>query len=290
MATIPSDNSVAVVVQPGSKAPSNLKMRVLTILIVAPIALLLVIAGGWIFALAITALAAVGAAEFYLLADKRPDQGSTVFGVPAVILVALSFQVGLAQWSPVILLIAFAATFLWKTFTHHDTRRASQQALMTGFGILYLGFPTGFLIAIRNLEDGLLWIMVILVLTWGTDTLAYVGGRLFGRHKLAPIISPKKTVEGAVIGYFGGFVSALILLIATNKLSGGALVLIAVGPIVAILGDLMESWLKREFGAKDSHMRGLNIFPGHGGVLDRVDALIMVTVLTFLCIVAFRLA
>lgn len=259
------------------KAPSNLTQRILTIVILGPLALLLVVAGDWIFAAGVIAIAAIGVIEFYLLAHDRPAQGSTVIGLPAVIAVGLVYQLRQAQWALPILALALLLTILYKTFSHHDLNRPVMQGLTTALGILYIGFPTGFLISIRGMPDGFIWILMILTLTWGSDIFAYIGGRLFGRHPLAPTISPKKTVEGAIVGYFGGFIPSFILLVVVSQLSLATLLIILLGPIVAILGDLLESWMKRRFGAKDSHVRGLNIFPGHGGVLDRVDALIAVT-------------
>jgi phosphatidate cytidylyltransferase len=128
--------------------------------------------------------------------------------------------------------------------------------------------------------------MLIFALTWGTDSLAYIGGRLWGKTLLAPHISPKKTREGALVGIIGGIVPGILILLASDKLTVPLVLLVAVGPFIAILGDLVESGLKRAFGVKDSHIYGLNILPGHGGVLDRVDALILVT---FFCYVYLHL-
>jgi len=104
----------------------------------------------------------------------------------------------------------------------------------------------------------------------------------WGKHKLAPRLSPKKTVEGAVAGVIGGFVSTLILLIIGNQVSSITLVMIALAPLVAVVGDLLESAIKRYFKVKDSHIPGLNVIPGHGGVLDRVDSWMMVAAFCYL--------
>src|SRR5690606_17236083 len=99
---------------------------------------------------------------------------------------------------------------------------------------------------------------------WGSDTFAYLGGRFFGKTKLAPVLSPKKTVEGAIIGIFGGIIPATLVLFLGEQLTTGSFLLVCAGPFAAIGGDLFESALKRYFGVKDSHIAGLNIFPGHG--------------------------
>ena len=109
-------------------------------------------------------------------------------------------------------------------------------------------------------------------MTWLSDTGAYFAGRALGKHKMAPILSPKKSMEGAV----GGFVSALIAAFVARWLAFDHLaiwqviVLAVVANFLAQMGDLSESLLKRSYGVKDSG----NVIPGHGGVLDRVDALI----------------
>ncbi len=270
------------------KAPSNLTQRIMTVVILGPLALLLVVAGDWVFAVGVIAVAAIGITEFYLLAQDRPSQGSTLFGVPAVIAIGIANQLGVSHWALLILALAVLLTLIVKTLSHRDLKRAAGQALTTATGILYIGFPVGFLISVRMMPDGFVWVLLILALTWGSDIFAYIGGRLFGRHPLAPTISPKKTVEGAIVGYFGGSIPSILLLQATGKLSLATLLIALIGPIIAILGDLLESWIKRKFGVKDSHLHGLNIFPGHGGVLDRVDALIAVTTFCYFALLLAR--
>jgi phosphatidate cytidylyltransferase len=168
----------------------------------------------------------------------------------------------------------------------HDSPLNIYRLGMTLAGLIYAGFPPAFLLVIRALPDGLLWIYLIFAITWGTDTLAYFGGRLWGKHPLAPRISPKKTREGAVVGVIGGALLGLLVLLVANRFSASMLPLLIIGPPIAVVGDLFESRLKRIFQVGDSHLAGLNIIPGHGGVMDRTDALIWVT--TF-CYIYFRL-
>jgi phosphatidate cytidylyltransferase len=137
--------------------------------------------------------------------------------------------------------------------------------------LLYLGLPLGAIVAVGtgfSREAVLLLIFTVAI----SDTAQYYGGRLFGRHLLAPTISPKKTIEGAVSGFFGG-IAALVGIghwwlpgVSAGLLVGAGAVLVAIG----ILGDLFESMLKRSAGLKDSS----GLIPGHGGFLDRIDALL----------------
>ena len=276
---------------PNRKQPSNLTQRVVTAAILAPVVLVLVLAGGWLFAAGVALAAVLAALEFYLLAENRPEQGSALIGTPMVLGLVLIYQLDRADLWPVLLVAGSLITLVIEFVRHPRTpRRNFRQLLMTLFGVFYIGFPAAFLVSIRNFPgDGLMWLMVVLALTWGTDIMAYIGGRLLGKHKLAPRISPSKTVEGAVIGYLGGLISSLLILAFAGEVTPAALVLIAIGPIVAILGDLFESALKRAFQVKDSHITGFNILPGHGGVLDRVDALIWVTVLVYFFVLFFGL-
>lgn len=277
---------------PNRKQPSNLTQRIVTAAVLTPVVLVLVLAGGWFFAIGVAFAAVIAALEFYLLAENRPEQGSALIGAPMVLSLVLIYQAGQGGLWPFVLVAGSVLTLIIEFVRHPDTpRRNFRQLLMTLFGVFYIGFPAAFLVAIRNFPgDGLMWLMVVLALTWGTDIMAYIGGRLWGKHKLAPRISPKKTVEGAVIGYLGGVISSLIILAFAGEITPAALVLIGIGPIVAILGDLFESALKRAFQVKDSHIAGFNILPGHGGVLDRVDALIWVTVLVYFFVLIFGLS
>lgn len=140
---------------------------------------------------------------------------------------------------------------------------------LTGLTYILLGF--GHLLLLLNLPQGRFWILFLLATIFGTDTGAFYAGKALGRHKLIPRISPGKTWEGAVGGLFLGTILG-VWVGGHFSLAGGSLL----GPLAAILslvgqfGDLLESFFKRGFGVKDSG----SILPGHGGILDRVDALI----------------
>ena len=144
-------------------------------------------------------------------------------------------------------------------------------AAFTTLEIVYIGALAGYLLRLRLLEDGRL-LLVALILTWGYDTTAYFVGRAWGRHKLVPLLSPKKTWEGAV----GGAAAALglsVVLLYFGFMEGLAVALGAglVVTVSAPVGDLIESAIKRYAAVKDAG----RILPGHGGVLDRFDSLLI---------------
>ncbi|MDZ4763200.1 MAG: phosphatidate cytidylyltransferase [Chloroflexota bacterium] len=269
---------------------TNLGQRLLTAVILLPLVLGLTLIGGWGFTGLVTTLCLIGTLEFYVLAHDRPIQGSALIGLPMALVVLLSFQWREDRLAWLALVTGAAITFGLEMLRHpSNLRRSLIQAGMTLAGVLYVAVPGGFLIGLRGEPNGLLWVTLVFGMTWGTDTFAYIGGRLWGKHPLAPIISPKKTVEGAVVGVLGGTIPATLLLLAANAWTPALVPLIVTAPFAAILGDLMESGLKRVFNVKDSHVRGFDIFPGHGGVLDRIDGLIWVAALTYFTIIIFRI-
>jgi len=147
------------------------------------------------------------------------------------------------------------------------------------FGSVYVGFMLSHLVLLHALESGLIIALVTIISVWTNDVFAYLIGSAFGKHKLAPKISPKKSWEG----FFGGAAfttgtwAAFSLLPAVNL---GLYELITIGvciALAAVAGDLFESRIKREAGVKDSG----RIFPGHGGMLDRFDSLIIVSPVAF---------
>jgi phosphatidate cytidylyltransferase len=228
------------------------------------------------FRLAVTVLAALAALEYAPLAGSGTGAGRVAVVFSAMALAWLVADV--PSYFPVVslaVLLLAAAVVLGR-------HRAIAPALAVPFGAVYVGVPFGLL---ANLRGAAGWkvTMLLLAVVIVSDSLQYYTGRLLGRRPLAPRVSPKKTIEGAI----GGVVAAaMFMLLAGPALlpSRSALMLAATGVVLSILGicgELFESQLKRIAGLKDSS----HLIPGHGGVLDRVDALLFVTPAFFL---AFR--
>ncbi len=144
------------------------------------------------------------------------------------------------------------------------------------FGIFYVGVTLSFVYQLRDLPDGVYLVWLSVLSAWGNDTCAYCVGRLIGRHKMAPILSPKKTLEGAVGGVAGSVLLGLLFSIIfgdkmTAVLNPRSVCLVAcvIASCVAFVGDLAASAVKRDYDVKDYG----DLIPGHGGVLDRFDSL-----------------
>ncbi|MGH7806442.1 MAG: phosphatidate cytidylyltransferase, partial [Candidatus Binatia bacterium] len=163
----------------------------------------------------------------------------------------------------------------------NDPAQAIGHVAHTVLGVLYAGAFLPHFIWLRagTGEDGAAWVLYVLAVAMAGDTAAYFAGRSFGRHRLMPSVSPKKTVEGA-IGAFGGNLlaaAAVKALLMPSATWTEVLVLALVAGVLAQVGDLCESLLKRAFGAKDSGW----LLPGHGGVLDRADSLVFPVVFVY---------
>lgn len=260
---------------------SNLITRAITALIGGPLILVITYVGGVPFFIMGLVLAVLSLLEFCMLGQDRHMPGNIPVGLLGVF--ALVFAYTNHEYLLVLAIIAVVVvvTFGWDVIRGTPDKRLERVGMTTA-ALLYAGLPASFMILIRALPEGLLWMVLIFMLTWGTDTLAYLGGRMWGKRLLAPSISPKKTVEGAVVGVIGGFVLGLLTLVASQQVTPILVVLCLLSPPLAVVGDLFESRLKRYFHVGDSHLSGLNIIPGHGGVLDRTDALIWVATLFYL--------
>jgi phosphatidate cytidylyltransferase len=165
---------------------------------------------------------------------------------------------------------AVIALFVTNLFIRKDIKSASLRLGSSIVPLIYCGVLPAHLALLRR-DAGFLWIGFALIVTWGSDIAAYLVGKSIGKHKLAPHTSPNKTVEGAVAGFVAAIVGILILKLLYMKTLGLGLTLMLAAPanVLAQLGDLCESLIKRSGGVKDSS----GIIPGYGGVLDIMDGL-----------------
>jgi len=259
--------------------------RILTAVVLLPIliASILIDVLAPLFALLAAAALTAGLFEFWSLARKqqiRADRTAGLLGAAALIVIFYFHPAGPGQLPDLIMILIVLLLLTGGTLTAAMVRGAPFNRMIPAAGVtvlsvMYVILLGGHLIAVRVgfrplLSRNLLGFFFLVIM--GSDAAAYYGGRLFGRHKLAPTVSPGKTWEGAV----AGMLASLLLAVAAHYWFfldlplKFALPLAAVMNVVGVLGDLTESALKRSTGAKDT----AQILPGHGGVLDRIDSLL----------------
>lgn len=265
-----------------------------------PLGFLVVWTGGWVLAVVLVVIGLLGTREALALGEARGLRPFPAIALPltvASVLLAPLFGVPHGAWATWMfggLLGGFFLALGSAVFRRSASEQPLGSVALTVVAPLYAGLPLAFAWFLRHhpaadwsapgwAGTGLLLLPV--VSTWMGDTTAYFGGRAFGKHKLLPKVSPAKTIEGAVCGLAGSIGASLVfagLLFAylggeeTLGLGSAALLGFAIG-VVAQIGDLAESLLKREAGVKDSG----TILSGHGGVLDRFDALFFTLPLTW---------
>jgi phosphatidate cytidylyltransferase len=276
----------------------NLRQRYFSWYIIAPVVLLPAYFGGLLFAVLVTFLSFFALREFFEVAHVKEIGAykwtGRILGILLIFTaiynaknIPLPFSLALPWWQGligpqpvfgipvfyvmpvfVIMLILIVPLALGK----YEGMLMKESA--TIFGVLYFGWFFGHLIFLRDLPDGFGYLIFLSVVVVLNDVLAYTVGKIFGRHKMTPVISPKKTWEGALGGMAGSLLGAVVFKYAVPALSWtavlGAAVIIG---ITAPLGDLIVSVIKRDMSVKDSG----NMIPGHGGLLDRCDSLIFAT-------------
>jgi len=212
----------------------------------------------------------IGLYEFYRMIEKG---GLGCYKWAGIILgILLSAAIFKGTYINLVIAASVIILFIIRIFEGNTSDNTFSYVSNTIFGIVYVSFLMSYLGVIRASGDnGRELIFFVLLITWMGDTTAYYGGKGFGKHKLAPAISPKKTVEGAIIGLIGSIVGAIIA--KSWFLDISILNAIAAGILIGVFGqfgDLSESIIKRNLQVKDSG----GIIPGHGGILDRVDSLL----------------
>jgi phosphatidate cytidylyltransferase len=248
--------------------------RVITGIVLAVLAVVLVAHGGLVYFFVTLALALVGLSEFYRLVRRyRPFPLAGFIAVAAMMYMAW-FRSPTGLFGALVLGVFLTALLglLWGPRQGVSVRMA-----VTLLGILYLGLGFSALLLLRRLDSGAAAVLTVVFGTWAGDTMAYFTGRYFGSTQMAPRLSPKKTWEGFAGGAIGTILLVVFIGLYTDLGPGDSLLLGAVIAVVGPLGDLFESLIKRDVQIKDSG-RGL---PGHGGVLDRFDALLWASVAAY---------
>lgn len=258
-----------------------LRQRVASAAVGVPAVVALVWAGGLWFTAAVALVVLIATLEFFRAVARAGHRPLWMLGAPAAVaLVAIAHTPDQQRLTAVLaLFVVVSLTWLLP--------RSHLQAAMTDWawtvaGVAYVGWLGSHFVLLRRLDGDTqwsTWTLLALLTTFATDTAAYSIGRAVGRRRLAPHISPGKTVEGAIGGFLGGVgtVVALNYILDMGMTELQAVSLGVLLAVVAQIGDLAESLLKRSLGVKDSG----GIIPGHGGMLDRLDSVLFVAVVVY---------
>jgi phosphatidate cytidylyltransferase len=239
---------------------SNLALRVLSAVVLAPLALFIAYLGGWPFALFWGAAALAILWEWITLVAGPAYR--LMFSSCGAALVIAGFVAWLGRPVAALLMVGLGAL---AAAVFAPPERRLWVSIGVGYGGAMLLAPM-FLRA--DSTYGFVVIVLLFAIVWTTDILGYFAGRAFGGPKLLPAVSPKKTWSGAIVGAAGAMIIALLVVGLFGSFNSLAIIIIAlVLSVLAQVGDLFESWVKRQFGAKDSS----RLIPGHGGVMDRLD-------------------
>jgi phosphatidate cytidylyltransferase len=262
-----------------------LRVRILSILVLAPIILVLLNYGGYAWMAVVLVVGILAGREFFLLAEQMGNRPSMLLGLLGVELFILEGFSPAAEVLRPLLAGLLAVTLIWALF--QDRESAFADWALTMAGAAYVGGLLAHFVALRGLPDGLSWLLLGLIAVWVGDGCAYLVGLTAGRRKLWPRLSPKKTWAGTIGGFLGTFATVLVfvaicrrwfphVVVAPMGWLPAAVLGVLLGPL-ALGGDLVVSMFKRRAGAKDSG----NLIPGHGGMLDRTDSLLLTIPLVY---------
>lgn len=266
--------------------------RLLVILVILPLGLVAIFLGSPVYPILIAAIMGGAAWEYGRLfhtGGLHPSSALLVIGSLALVFARAIDGFQSSAW--LLCLAAFASMTYHLLAFEKGQDQAGTDFSITLSGILYFGFVGAYLISLRDIPEGLWWLLLVLPTVWLADGGAYLVGRRWGRHKMSPRLSPKKSWEG----YLGGILFSVVGGILLVKLYGtwldaqtaitpawGALIGLVMG-VVPTLGDLGESMFKRQVGVKDSG----KLLPGHGGLFDRIDSWLWAGVLGYYLITWF---
>lgn len=249
-------------------------VRTISGIILMILALFTFIAGGDILLALCFLISTIGLYELYRVMNFH----NTILGFTGYLativyyaMIRFSYEEYLMMFFVIILMIFLAI------FVFGFTSITANQVFLAFFGLIYVVAMISYLYRVRMQIDGAYLIWLIILSSWGCDTFAYLVGMLIGKHKLAPVLSPKKSIEGSIGGIFGAAILGIIfafvfkdnLISVTNPVISIAIIC-AIGAVISQIGDLAASGIKRNFDIKDYG----KLIPGHGGILDRFDSLI----------------
>ena len=262
------------------------KTRLLSGILLVIIALITIITGGDVLFGTILLISLIGMTEIYKVLEIEKKELGFVGYAAAIVYFAL-IRFGLTEWVTAFgigFLILIMAVYV---FTYPKFR--SEHVTLAFFGLFYVAFMLSYVYQIRMLEQGAFLVWLVFLCSWGCDTCAYCVGVTMGKHKMAPVLSPKKSVEGGIGGVVGAALLGAIYAVAINRFAPSAnadalqyALICGVGGMISQVGDLAASAIKRNHDIKDYG----KLIPGHGGILDRFDSVIITAPIIYYLAVA----
>lgn len=257
------------------------KTRLITGIVLVAVALLVITTGGNLLLAVMGMVSLIGMFELYrVFGMEKSLAGFT--GYLAAIVFYLNLLFHFFEDSmilPLLFLIILLAVYVFSY-----PKYKADQIMACYFALFYVAVMLSFIYQTRMLEEGAYLVWLIFLCSWGSDTCAYCVGMLFGKHKMSPILSPKKSIEGAVGGVVGAaLLTALYVFLFREQLQvtateiGLLAIVSAVGALISMVGDLAASAIKRNYDIKDYG----KLMPGHGGILDRFDSVIITAPIIF---------
>ena len=257
------------------------KTRLISGILLVIAALLTIISGGYVLFFTLLCISLIGMQELYKAMGIHEDRTGLleIVGYLGAVLYYISLLLGFESYGLMAVLVSLILVMFVYVFTY--PKYHANQVMAAFFGVVYVAVMLSFILMTRNLPDGKFIVWLIFLCSWGCDTCAYCVGMLFGKHKLTPLLSPKKTVEGAAGGLVGGAAGVFLagLIFGSGRFS--LLIYIPLGIVLSAfsqIGDLSASMIKRHCGVKDYG----NLIPGHGGLMDRLDSVLFIMPFTYL--------
>ena len=247
------------------------KTRLISGIVLVIIALATIISGSWILFFTLLAVSLIGMRELYNVM-KVSNEHVTVLelvGYLGAVLYYIAMKADFGNYGTMAIIISMILILFVYVFGYPKYR--AEQVMAAFFGMVYVAVMLSFIYLTRNLPDGKFLVWLIFLCSWGCDTCAYCVGMLIGKHKMAPVLSPKKSIEGAVGGVAGAALLGVIYAAATQGKMAEYALICAVGALISMVGDLAASAIKRNQNIKDYG----KLIPGHGGILDRFDSVII---------------
>ncbi len=255
--------------------------RLISGIILVALSLFFIITGGDLLLAVMLILSLIGMFELYRIFEVEKKMPG-ILGYVACFAYYLDLRFQFFHDNMVVILTFLI--FLLAVFVFGYPKYHSHQIMAVFFGLFYVGVMLSFIYQTRMLQNGQFIVWLIFLCSWGCDTAAYCVGVLFGKHKMSPILSPKKSIEGAVGGVLGTMLLTGIYCFVISKAFNmddfvilPLVIISGIGALISMVGDLAASAIKRNFEIKDYG----KLIPGHGGVLDRFDSMIITAPIIF---------